>query len=95
MTEQDIIQRLDKGQERFRVIDENMRAILRAVEDVRDEMKAMKAEVEKTKEIVEAWQTVKNAGRFTKWASGIVAAIGAAIGAIASAWIVMKGWWAK
>lgn len=88
MIEQDIIQRLDKGQERFRVIDENMRAILRAVEDVRDEMKAMKAEVEKTKEIVEAWQTVKNAGRFTKWAGGI-------IGTVAVALAALKGWWVK
>ena len=95
MNDPDTIQRLDRGQERFRAIDENIRAIRDLVEAVQTHLCKVAGEVEKTKDIVEAWQTVKNAGRFTKWAAGIVAALGTALGAVGGAWIVMKGWCVK
>lgn len=59
--------RLDKGDERFRMIDEKLDKLIASVD-------ALKTDVAETKEIVEAWSAVKTWGRFIKWTGGIVAA---------------------
>lgn len=95
MDDKQIIDRLDRGQERFRVIDENMRGIREAVDRMARQQDAMAAkvdraleDVEKTKDIVQAWNTAKSMGKFTKWLAGIVIAVGGAVS-------VAKGWWVK
>lgn len=40
------------------------------------ELADVRADVSATKEIVEAWAAVKTAGRFVKWLSGIIGALG-------------------
>ena len=88
MSETDVLDRLKRGEVRFRMIDDNVRAIRELVENMHDDMKEVRAEVEKTKEIVEAWQFVKMGGKLTKWAATFITAAG-------GAWIYLKGWWVK
>ena len=46
--------------------------------DLKHEVTDLKAKVEETRDIVEAWQAVKTGGRFLKWIGGVVAAAGGA-----------------
>lgn len=71
-TMDDIADRLNQGQDRFNAMERDIAAI-------REMVAHMQADVADTKEIVEAWTTVKNTGRALKWLGGIVAAIGAII----------------
>lgn len=67
VSHEDIVERLERGDNRFRCIEEKMDAILNSLEGIRSEVGA-------TKEIVEAWGAVKTAGKFIKWLGGVVAA---------------------
>lgn len=73
---QAIIDRLERGERKFASIEESIAKILAAVEPIPD----MKANVDATKEIVQAWDAVKTGGRFLKWVAGLVAAIGVLVG---------------
>ena len=75
VTHEDIAVQLKHGEERFTKIEAALKRIEHAVAPV----PAMRADIAATKEIVEAWQTAKNAGRFIKWLGGISAAIAALI----------------
>lgn len=71
----DIIRRLERGQERFEEIDAKLDCLIRSTEK-------MQADIAATKEIVEAWSAVKTAGKFIKWFGAVAAAI-VAIGVLA------------
>jgi len=60
--------RLKRDDERFSALDEKLVALLA---DVR----AVKGDTSTTKEMVNAWTTVKTMGLFLRWAAGIAAAI--------------------
>lgn len=60
--------RLERDDERFSALDEKLDALLA---DVR----AVKGDTSTTKEMVNAWTTVKTMGLFLRWAAGIAAAI--------------------
>ena len=60
--------RLERDDERFSALDEKLVALLA---DVR----AVKGDTSTTKEMVNAWTTVKTMGLFLRWAAGIAAAI--------------------
>lgn len=60
--------RLERDDERFSALDEKLVALLA---DVR----AVKSDTSTTKEMVNAWTTVKTIGLFLRWAAGIAAAI--------------------
>ena len=84
----DVIRRLEAGNHRFVEIekrldhiDSQFELIKSVVESNRELASAVRqipeiaASVAQTKELVEAWSTVKNVGRFTKWVAPIVAAL--------------------
>lgn len=77
-TIQELVNRLEMGEQRFRSIEDKLDKICAATAPIEE----MKKDVSATKDIVEAWATVKNAGRFIKWLSGVVLAFVAMIAAI-------------
>jgi hypothetical protein len=64
---------LDRGVTRFDTLDGKIDAIALALEP----LPRMQADIAATKEIVEAYTAVKNAGKFIKWFSGIAVALAA------------------
>lgn len=60
--------RLERDDERFSALDEKLVALLADVH-------AVKGDTSTTKEMVNAWTTVKTMGLFLRWAAGIAAAI--------------------
>jgi len=71
-THADIDHRLERGEHRFKAIEEKIDALL-------DASVGMQADIAATKELVEAWGAVKTAGRFIKWLAGVMAALVALI----------------
>lgn len=85
----DIMRQLQNGAERFTKLETLLSTVIEKVEPI-PQMQADIAEAKKdiaaTKEIVEAWGAIKTAGKFIKWASGVLAgflAIAAVMRAIA------------
>lgn len=74
MTDPDITHRLNRGDERFSMIDEKLDTLIEAFEAFKSDLAKTKADVAETKEIVEAWSAVKTLGKFLKWTGGILAA---------------------
>ncbi len=79
VTREDIDHRLEKGENRFSTIDNKLSEIA----DLLKPLPRMQEDIAATKELVEAWATVKNAGRFIKW-TGTIA------GAIVAIWLLLK-----
>ncbi|MDZ7894223.1 MAG: hypothetical protein U5M50_04200 [Sphingobium sp.] len=88
MTDRDIIARLAQGDKRFDMIDSKMDQVLAMMTDLQNDMAKVKADAAETKEIVEAWSTVKNVGKFIKWAGALATAI-AGIGAVFIAFVLL------
>lgn len=74
--------RLDKGEVRFLAVEKKLDEVLELLKV----LPAMQADIAETKEIVEAYSTVKNMGRFLKWAAGILGAITVIIIAVKTGW---------
>jgi len=72
-THDDIMQALARGSERFDAMERSINAIAQQTSAIPQ----MQTDLAETRELVEAWDTVKNAGRFIKWFSGIVVALAA------------------
>lgn len=78
VTHEDILARMARGHERFRDIDTKLAVILDRLEPIpglQTDMAEMKEDVAQTKELVEAWTTVKTLSRFLKWVAGLIAAV--------------------
>ena len=65
--------RLARSNERLCNMDKALKEIAKAVAEI----PAMREDIAATKDIVEAWQAAKTAGKFIKWTGGISAAIAA------------------
>ena len=79
-------ERLRKGDARFESMEGQLKAIAAAVSGVPE----MQADVAATREIVEAWNTAKNLGRFLKWIGPILAAIAGAYIWLKAGWVMLK-----
>lgn len=82
---EEVAARLARGEERFRTIEGKLDQLLKVVEcipAIQSDLADVKEDAAKTKEIVEAWSTVKNMGRFIKWTGVIATALTATLGAI-------------
>ena len=75
VTHEAIMERLERGDEKF----DRLFAALSKIEEAVEPIPGIKEDVGKTKEIVEAWAAVKTVGRFMKWAASIIAAAGVLI----------------
>lgn len=73
-TDQDILDRLRRGEARFEHIELQQKAMLEILERV-------SADAAVTKEIVEAWSAAKTAGKFIRWIGPTLAGL-LAIGAM-------------
>ncbi len=73
VTREQIMASLERGQQRFKAIEDLLGKI-------HADLEPMKKDIAETRELVEAWDAVKLAGRFVKWIAGVVAAV-VAIGA--------------
>lgn len=99
VTHTDIMLRLKAGDARFARIEKMLREMNKRSLENADKLATAAADAEQakkaaaeTKEIVEAWTTVKNAGRFVKWFSGIVTALGVIIIALKGAGLAWIEW---
>lgn len=79
VTREDIDNRLEKDEGRLSDIDSKLSEIAELLKPLPE----MQKDIAATKELVEAWATVKNAGRFIKW-TGTIA------GAIVAIWLLLK-----
>lgn len=70
---------LAHGDARLSAIDKALKGIMEHVQHIPE----MREQIAETRDIVEAWSTAKNVGRFIKWAGGILAAL-------AAMWIAVK-----
>lgn len=86
-THDDIYRRLGAGQERFQAMDEKLDLIIIAQTAMQSQIEEVKQTADKTKEVVEAWDTARNVARFLKWIAGVIAAL-TAIGVAAKLTIV-------
>ena len=77
-----IMERLDRGNERFERIEQDNAELLKIVREMQATLTNQTSEIAKMREIVEAWGAVKTAGRFIKWLGGIIAALAAIYAAI-------------
>lgn len=68
VTHEDMDDRLEAGEARFKTIEKKLDSLITSVGEV-------KKEVIKTREVVEAFETVKNLAKFLKWASTAAAGI--------------------
>lgn len=68
------------GDVRFTALDRTLAEIKAHVQHIPQ----MRKDIAETREIVAAWNTVKNGGRFVKWMGGIAAAF-------AAMWVLAKG----
>lgn len=84
-THRDIADRLDKGNERFAVIESKLVEIADHLKAL-DALPQMQADIAATKEIVEAWSAVKWIGRFFKWLGIVAAAVTALAGMLKMIW---------
>lgn len=80
----DMEARLHRGEARFAQIEKQLEMIISCTEG----LPAMQQDVAATREIVEAWTTAKNIGRFLKW-FGPVAAAAAAVLLWTKAWMLL------
>jgi hypothetical protein len=78
-THAELAARLDKGAAQFVEINKQLAEIASKLEVLPE----MQRDIAATKELVEAWGAVKLAGRFIKWASGL-------IGGLAVLWAAIK-----
>ena len=74
-----IMEELRRGAARFVSIEKQLADIADAVKPI----PRMQADIAETRELVEAWGAVKLAGKFVKWASGL-------LGGIAVVWAAIK-----
>ena len=79
VSHEDIDNRLEKDEGRLSDIDSKLSEIAELLKPLPE----MQKDIAATKELVEAWATVKNAGRFIKW-TGTIA------GAIVAIWLLLK-----
>lgn len=86
-THDDIMDRLGRGDDRFRRIEEQQAAILAALEP----LKGVREDVAATKEIVEAWAAVKTMGKFIKWAGGLILVVSGVLVAMKSGLATIMG----
>ena len=75
MTNEELEAALVRGSSEFVQIRE-------ALTSLRQQVASMQTDVAETKEIVAAWNAVKNGGRFVKWAGGIIMTVAGAYAAI-------------
>jgi len=95
-THGDIYDRLARGEDRFASVDDKLDRIIRTqasfgaqITEIKAAMADVKETADATKDVVEAWDTARNVGRFVKWASGLLAGL---IAIAAAARIAAKGW---
>lgn len=68
VTHEDLSQHINNSEARFNTIEKKLDSLITSVGEV-------KKEVIKTREVVEAFETVKNLAKFLKWASTAAAGI--------------------
>lgn len=68
VTHEDLNQRMNDGEVRFQTVEKKLDALITSVGEV-------KKEVIKTREVVEAFEAVKNMAKFIKWASTLAAGL--------------------
>lgn len=68
VTHEDLNQRMNDGEVRFQTVEKKLDALITSVGEV-------KKEVIKTREVVEAFEVVKNMAKFIKWASTLAAGL--------------------
>lgn len=66
VSHEDVMNRLDNGDGRFRKVEEDL-------DDIKADVAEMKETLVAIKDMVEAWTAVKTAGRFIKWLAGLAA----------------------
>lgn len=70
VSHEDIMNRLDNGDGRFRKVEEDL-------DDIKADVAEMKETLVAIKDMVEAWTAAKTAGRFIKWLGGVAAGLAA------------------
>jgi len=85
----DIYAQLEVGRKRFATMDEKLDQIIAAQAslaeaqgDMARQLGEVKETADATKDVVEAWDTARNVGRFIKWVAPVMTAIVVAWGAI-------------
>lgn len=66
--ESDMARRAQQGDAHVAAFEKKLSAILASIDETKEE-------VVKTREVVEAFETVKNLGKFIKWASTVIAGL--------------------
>lgn len=81
----DIMDQLSKGSERFSRLETLLATVIEKVElipQMQADIAAAKADITETRELVEAWTAIKTAGKFVKWAGGVIGALLLMLGAL-------------
>lgn len=73
----DIYSRIGNIEGQFAAMDEKLDRIIKAQEDMQGQLAEVKKTADATKDVVQAWDTARNVGKFVKWLAGVIAALGA------------------
>lgn len=78
----DIQNRLQRGDERFKHIDQQLGALADQMEKVVQQSQQTAETVNEMKEILEGWRAVKTFGKFAKWLGGVIVGVSAGYAAL-------------